>query len=283
METIDNGLFAPTSILNEARRHLLEELSTEWKSQKQQELFQCLEELIQPPADPTAQEHWSVKLRDLSLLDKLTEDELQQIDEIILESTEPVSRDDIRIAIPVIQRNGIKTEPVSRMEVANVGALKEFQSLEDLTADWQLYTLNTEAAEQWKELGIKQNVLSPEDTGDNLIALLNILGDRAIVPVYQHTPLMISATPPDTSNHLSDRRQKPMQVETNGDQYVLIYEDPFCLTDHLPALRSAGARRFRIDLSYGVSDAEQAAEIIRTVRAGLPISGSYDGNFDRAL
>jgi putative protease len=291
----DNGYFAPASILNEARRQLLDKLSTALAEQKQLAHFERLEALIQTPAEPNTEERWSIRLRDLSLLDELSEEELSGL-EVVLENADAKPNDDSeagsivykkRIAIPVIQRGEDYASRITNyetsVEVANVGALQAFRACTDLTADWPLYTLNSEAADQWRELGIQQNVLSPEDTGDNLKTLLSLLGDRAIVPVYQHTPLMISATKPDAGDTLTDRKKKPMRIERNGGQYILIYEAPFALIEHLDELRTAGARNFRIDLSYGVDGAAHAAEIIRSAMAGRPVAGSYDGNYPRTL
>ncbi|WP_372798865.1 hypothetical protein, partial [Pontiella sp.] len=191
-----------------------------------------------------------------------------------------------RIAVPVIQRGEPADgwgQPCLPVEVANVGALNAFRNGESLTADWPLYTLNSEAAEQWADLGISQMVLSPEDTGDNLKALLAVLGDRAVVPVYQHTPLMISATKPQADGPLIDRKKQATKIEKSGDQFVLIFEAPFSLVDHLEELRAAGARHFRIDLTYGVDNAEDAAGIIRNTMKGLPMPGSYDGNYRKTL
>ena len=285
----DNGLFVPASILNEARRSLLGKLSTEWMNQKQKNQFQRLEKLVQPPAEPKEKESWSIKLRNLSLLNELTDEELKQIDEIVLEGGAPAEpQAPVRIAVPVIQRTSdfqisdFKF-PCSKFEVSNVGALKACEGHSNITADWPLYTLNSEASNYWKELGIEQCVLSPEDTGDNLKALISLMGDRAIVPVYQHTPLMISVNKPDGGDTLVDRQKRTMQIEKNGDQYVLMFEEPFSLIKHLGELRSAGARNFRIDLTYGIRDAQHAAEVIRSALAGLSFPESYDGNYGRTL
>lgn len=290
LEIHHNNLFVPASVMNEARRTLLEKLSGKFAEQKQLEHFQRLEKLVLPPAEPENEERWSVKVRNLGLLDELNDEEIGKI-EVVLEDRSPsahrqtASASPNRIAIPVIQRDpeSCNPHPVSPIEVANIGALHNFKNSPDLTADWSLYSLNTEATEQWKELGIHQMVLSPEDTGDNLKALLAILGDRAIVPVYQHTPLMISATRPESGDQLSDRKKKPMKIEKSGDQFVLIFEEPFSLAEHLDELREAGARNFRIDLSYGVEDAGEVATIIRKTMKGLPMVGSYDGNYRRTL
>ena len=295
LEVEDNGRFVPASILNEGRRQLLGQLSANLEQQKQAEHFQRLEEIVLPPAEPAKEERWSVKVRDFSLLDKLSEEELERI-EIVDEASSFVEHAQPdngagcsvyhrRVAIPVIQRNpeSCIPEPASPYEVANVGALHEFNGSSNLTADWQLYTLNSEASELWKELGISQMVLSPEDTGDNLKALLAVLGERAIVPVYQHTPLMISAARPESGEQISDRKNKSMKIEKNGEQFVLIFEEPFSLVEHLDELREAGARNFRVDLTYGVEDADAAATIIRKSMKGLPLAGSYDGNYRRTL
>ncbi|MBN2161765.1 MAG: DUF3656 domain-containing protein, partial [Pontiellaceae bacterium] len=274
----DNGLFAPASVMNEARRQLLEKMSESLSATKQQDHFRRMEDLVRIPVEPDGKEHWSIKLRDRSLLNDLTGEELSRIEVV----------DDI----PVIQRgrnNGPKPaateidDSTRPLEVANVGALHSFRKCTNLTADWPLYTLNSEAAAQWQELGIQQMVLSPEDTGDNMKALLRLLGDRAIVPIYQHTPLMISATRPESGDALSDRHSKPMRIEKSGDQFVLIYEEPFCLIRHINELKAAGARRFRIDLTYGIHDAAQAAGIIRNLFAGNNISDSHNGNYARTL
>ncbi len=319
LEIADNGLFVPASILNEARRTLLEKLSAEYRAKKQLQHFSRLEQLALSFVDATPasrytrhdsvrtkrdegvastllKEHWSIKLRDPALLDELTEEELARIDEIILEGealSEPnfesmaptKRRPPIRYALPVIRRNPASRilHPVSHVEIANIGALKTAEGSTDISADWPLYTLNSEAAQQWAALGIQKLVLSPEDTGDNLKALIQLLGDRAIVPVYQHTPLMISANRPDSGDTLSDRKNQTLRIEKNGDLFVLFFEAPFSLVEHLSELRAAGARSFRIDLTYGVADASTAAEIIRRIFSGQEIPGSYDGNFSRAI
>ncbi|MBN2685952.1 MAG: U32 family peptidase [Pontiellaceae bacterium] len=302
LEINDNGLFAPASLLNDARRQLLEKLSAAFAEHKTAAHAERLLDLVPAPPSSSDEERWSAKLRDLSLLDQLTDDELAQLDEIVLETNtvdeascfvmSPQPKDDNeagcfvyskRLAIPVIQRNNNFQVSGFKFQVSNVGALYAFREAADLTVDWPLYTLNSEAAAQWSALGIQQNVLSPEDTGDNLKALIGLLGDRAIVPVYQHTPLMISATRPDCGETLTDRDKRSMRIEQNGDQYILIDEAPFSLIEHLDELRAAGARNFRIDLTYGVHTPAAAARILRSAFTGQSITGSYDGNYRRTL
>ena len=157
------------------------------------------------------------------------------------------------------------------------------QGKEDITADWPLYTLNTQAALQWSEQGVQQFVLSPEDDAKNLFALIEQLGDAAVVPVYQHTPLMISATRPAADgSELTDSSQRKFRVEQTGRQFVFLNETPFSLTGHLDELKAKGARRFRIDLSYGIDSPQQAADLVRLITSGSSVPG-YTGNFTRGL
>ena len=290
LEIIDNGLFAPASILNEARRQLLEKLSAALAEQKTAAHAERLMELVVSPSPPSNVEQWSIKLRDRALLNELTEEELSRfeiIDDIPVIQRKSLITPHDSLVTPhdslVTPHDSLVTPHSSPIEVANVGALYPFRDAAKLTADWPLYTLNSEAAAQWQELGIQQMVLSPEDTGENMKALLGILGDRAIVPVYQHTPLMISATRPESGDTLHLCREQPMHIEKEGDQFVLIHEAPFSLVDHLDELRAAGARNFRIDLTYGVHSSAEAAKVIRKALCREPIANSYDGNFSRTL
>jgi putative protease len=188
-----------------------------------------------------------------------------------------------RLSVPLDQNERDARSTFQKWEAANVGGLNLLQGKDDVTADWPLYTLNTQAALQWREQGIRQFVLSPEDDAENIFSLIEQLGDAAVVPVYQHTPLMISATRPAADGaELTDRSRRTFSVESNGRQFVLVNETPFSLTDHLDELKAKGARRFRIDLSYGIRSPDEAADIVRRITSGSAVPG-HTGNFDRGL
>lgn len=296
------AVFAPASVLNEARRQVIEELTVEWNSadhgtklsatltEDERAVFADSHEPIEPI--------WSVKSKRVELLEPLRE-----VDEFVLEidparaeeierALEIIPAEKLRLALPVIInesdadafRELIASLPEhQKWEAANVGGLHLLKGKTDLTADWSLYTLNTQAALHWKEQGINQFVLSPEDDAQNYCALVGQLGSSAILPIYQHTPLMISATAPVTaSNTITDRSQRTFQIEKCGTQSVISNTDPFALVDQLDELQSLGARQFRIDLCYGIESADQAAEIVKDIRAGQPVEG-HAGNFNRAL
>jgi putative protease len=293
------AVFIPVSVLNDARRRLIEQFSNDWKGFRQK--FQTLESF--PVASVPRKDFWSVKSRIFQCL--------ENVDEFVLE-IDPVRPEEIgkarsfyaeklRLALSVIIRDDdsaafgelIASLPdCQKWEAANVGGLNLLRRVRapclqgseyDITADWPLYTLNTQAALQWRGQGLQQFVLSPEDDAENLFALIGQLGGTAIVPVYQHTPLMISATRPAADGaELTDRSRRAFRVEQAGRQFVLLDEMPFSLTGHLDDLRAKGARCFRIDLSYGMTSPAEAAEIVRRIVSGATVSG-HTGNFGRGL
>ncbi|MCF7849678.1 MAG: U32 family peptidase [Kiritimatiellales bacterium] len=284
-------VFVPASVLNEARRRLIENFSKVWNASQQD--FQCLE--VFPTASPPEEVFWSVKTRIFQ--------PLENIDELVLE-VDPSKPDEIeqaraalppeklRLALPVIIRDEdtaafrelIDSLPdEQKWEASNIGGLHLLQGKEDITADWPLYTLNTQAALKWREQGIRQFVLSPEDDAQNLYALIEQLGDAAIVPVYQHTPLMISATRPAANrDELTDRSRRAFRIEKNGRQFVVVGETPFSLANQLEELKANGERHFRIDLCYGIDTTQQAADIVHSITTDHATDG-HPGNFARKL
>jgi putative protease len=312
--TLEGSVFVPVSVLNDARRRLIKQFSNAWRNVDEASSLgpaagsrfhhnaQTLEKF---PADPMAHVIlWSVKARVFQAL--------EDIDEFVLEidpaRPEEIGKalafygDRLRLALPVIirdeeveayrklisqSRSSVPLDQNERdarstflkWEAANVGGLNLLQGKTDINADWPLYTLNTQAALQWREQGIGQFVLSPEDDAENLFALIEQLGGAAVVPVYQHTPLMISATRPAAAgDELTDRSRRAFHVEQTGREFVLFDETPFSLTGHLDELKAKGARRFRIDLSYG----ETSPELVQRILSGNSVPG-HTGNFDCGL
>lgn len=284
------AVFAPASVLNEARRNLIDNFTEKWQFNRaalpQPEAF---------PAEPLSDElRWSAKARRCLALENIDEfvlevdpDRPQEI-----ESALATYKEKLRLALPVIIRDEDlvrfkelidRFAGVEKWEAANIGGLQLLKGKADITGDWPLYTLNSQAALAWREQGIRHGVLSPEDDAQNLFELIRQLGPAAIVPVYQHTPLMISATKPEAvSSELSDRSQREFQLETNGHEFVLINKTPFSLAEHLDDLSAFGARQFRIDLSYGVKTDEKAQDLVRRIIARESVPGD-SLNFSRGL
>lgn len=291
------AVFIPVSTLNDARRRLIGDFSEQWRQ------LRCGTEFFFEPWEKTggAGFFWSVKSRVFQPFETIDEFVLE-IDPARSEEVEKAQAfyaDRLRLALPVIlrdkdaeayqrwisqrknERDARSTFP--KWEAANVGGLHLLRGMQDITADWPLYTLNTQAALEWKDQGVQRFVLSPEDDAQNLYALIEELGDAAVIPVYQHTPLMISATNPAADEgRLTDRSRRNFRVEQNGWQFVLVNETPFSLADHLDELKTKGACSFRMDLSYGIYAPDEASDLVRCMITGQPVPG-HSGNFLRGL
>ena len=303
--TIEGSVFVPVSVLNDARRRLISDFSELWKQNPPRPAgTPPAEGILNVPlhgrggrrevTDGEGRICWSVKSRVFQALEHIGEFVLE-IDPSRPEEIEKAHAfyaDNLRLALPVIIRGAeaaafresIASLPdQQKWEASNVGGLNLLQGKPDITADWPLYTMNSQAALQWREQGVGQFVLSPEDGEDNWFGLIEQLGDAAVVPVYQHTPLMISATKPAASgDELIDRSRRAFRVEQSGQEFVVTNETPFSLTGHLDELKAKGARRFRIDLSYGIRSPEESADVVRRIISGLEVSG-HTGNFNRGL
>jgi putative protease len=309
------AVFIPVSMLNDARRRLIDQFSNLWNSVDEASSLGpaagCrFHHLGAFPCTPATQAvFWSVKSRIFQPLESIDEFVLE-IDpsrpEEIKKALAALPPEKLRLALPVIireedvvacrelisqcrlsvpldQNERDARSTFQKWEAANVGGLNLLQGKEDIAADWPLYTLNTQAALQWREQGVQQFVLSPEDDAKNLFALIEQLGGAAVVPVYQHTPLMISATHPAADgSELTDSSQRKFRVEQTGRQFAFLNETPFSLTGHLNELKAKGARRFRIDLSYGIDSPAEAADIVRSITSGSSVPG-HAGNFSRGL
>jgi putative protease len=303
--TIEGSVFVPVSVLNDARRRLISDFSELWKQNPPRPAgTPPAEGILNVPlhgrggrrevTDGEGRICWSVKSRVFQALEHIGEFVLEidpsRPEEI--EKAQAFYADKLRLALPVIIREdeaaafreSIAALPDQRKwEAANVGGLNLLQGKPDITADWPLYTMNSQAALQWRDQGVGQFVLSPEDDTENLYALIEQLGDAAIVPVYQYTPLMISATKPAASgDELIDRSRRAFRVEQSGREFVVTNETPFSLAGHLNELKAKGASRFRMDFSYGIDSAAEAAEIVQQIISGVAVSG-HTGNFSRGL
>lgn len=311
--TLDgSSVFIPVSILNDARRRLMEEFSGQWRFSRRDSGWRDACDTYRRRSGGLESVVWSVKARIFYPLEHISEFVLEidpaRTDEIKKAQTFYAGK--LRLALPVIIRDGetaafrelmAALPDQQKWEASNVGGLQLLRRVGspglqndqyDITADWPLYTLNTQAALQWRDQGVQQIVLSPEDDAENLYWLIRQLGDAAVVPAYQHTPLMISATrpavdcrPDDLSRRvleLTDRSKRKFRTERSGRQFVLVNTEPFSLAGRLDELKAEGARCFRIDLSYGIDFPSEAADIVNRIISGAAVAG-HTGNFDRNL
>lgn len=292
-------LFVPASIWNEARRQLVAALDTARDAARAAALRDRPAESADGAPGGTAGETWSLRLDDAPRGWGDDADELV----LPLAAGRPDTR--VRSALPVILRG--PQVAALRAAVADalaggqrrweVGSLAGWTLLReqaraagladadlDVTADWSLYTLNGRAHAATRELGLRRAVSSPEEDRTNLEARLAADGRGIEVLALQFTPLFISETAPALAGQrLKGRRgERYAELEQDG-LHVLVSERPYSLIGQLDALRAAGARHFRVDLTRAAAASADPRALWEAARVGREPAGAHPGNFHRGL
>ena len=94
--------------------------------------------------------------------------------------------------------------------------------VEDITADWTLFALNSQALRELADMGVRRFVASPENGRENLHALAESGFDVEVLS-QQSTPLFISLTRPCTQDPSCLTGQK-------GDSFTAFLRDGLWIT-----------------------------------------------------
>ncbi|NMA45704.1 MAG: U32 family peptidase [Lentisphaerae bacterium] len=328
------GLFVPTSLLNELRRRAAQDV----QDALDKDLGELTSKVIaaidawQPPkATASATPAWAIKIDRVFYLNLFSDKELARLDEVIFAiGRTPVNeipdaltelerllggRNRIRLALPAISRDNGSTNWAAlianlfrsgwrRWELSNLGAWQLFSEAGasprnlNLTADWPMLVCNHLAAKTLLDMNVQRVTLSPEDRWDNWLALLKKLGVCVDVPVYQDTPLALSATcimnslkgfcPGKkhcdfTTLTLSSRRDERLVAINDHCQSVIISERPLDLSGHLHELRRHGAGRFRADFLWRDYAPTTVHDIWRKLQLDEADSSAWTANLFRDI
>ncbi len=280
---------------------------------------------------------WSLKVDRISLLDAMRADELRDMEEIVIDIgrdglddferglarlAADAGRDKIRLALPVLTRQWESDELNRKVasllgggwqkwEASNLSAWKflerEGVSLSrmeerprlDLSADWPLYVMNRAAALQLLDMGVTRFTLSPEDGLRNMRVLLGEFGAKAVVIIYQDTPLLISESCPRANlsvgkcrgigrcgfegmELLSDFDQR-LETAIRNCRVTITACAPYCLASRLTELGEAGAESLRADFIIHDYTPSEVRRIWQELRAGKAPSDAGVGNCDRGI
>ncbi len=221
-------LFIPVSQLNTLRRDLAAALEQQLAAAREHHVEQAISSLshLQPTAfspPPSAGTSPFLLKTDQpsALLAAFPDGAIPRVTELIIELGRE-SVDDIaaalarlpsglsvRLALPVITRARDRDKLAAqvrrffeaghrRWEGANPSAL-EFIPADpalDLSADWPLYSLNSDAVAEWNRLGFSRFTAAPEDTPDNIAVLARRFPRALVWPVHRDPPLFISESCP---------------------------------------------------------------------------------------
>ena len=208
--TVDDpeSLFVPASVLNDLRRELvarLDETTRKRREEKVADVVRVLRDrLAVRPVEGESSVRRTVKIR---LGQKVPKGEWDEVVVAIGHTGEiPEFDDAVRLALPVFTKEGdfnrlrgrVKTllrAGYRKWEAADLAGVRMLRALgvEDLTADWTLYTFNGLSAEALAALGVRRCVLSPEDDPSQETMAFPIPAEHL---VQQSTPLFISVTKP---------------------------------------------------------------------------------------
>lgn len=296
--TVENtqGLFVPVSVLNELRRGLYEKIVIEDK--------QC-----SLPETGTAAvkkgPKWIVKTDKVETLRDINLEEAGEIIFLLSEDTSPEQlagfpKNKLRLALPTVCRRPIKFLPVigaflragyKKWEIGNYWGREVLpENGIDLSFDYPLYVMNTQAAEMAKDMGVSRVTLSPEDVQSNLKKLAEMSSVPVVFPVYTDVPLFISA---DCIRTIScadcPRGEKWLDLTRDGKKYKALSRDcQIMLFDARPLCFAAEASEikadaYRIDFCYKFYTPCQAAKIWRQIRSFTEVDNCCKANIGKSI
>jgi hypothetical protein len=168
----------------------------------------------------------------------------------------------------------------------------------DLATDWSVYVTNRLSAQQVLRMGATRFTLSPEDGLENIWSLLAEFGARAVVVVYQDTPLFVAESCAYANliggcpGKANCRFESMQMVSSHGEKVtaldyhcrtIVLNQGPFCLSGRLDELARANAVSLRADFVYRPYEPAVVRDRWRVVRAGRPVKGGHAANFDRGI
>ncbi len=333
LEWRNAGLFVPISQLNALRRSLCEAAEAAIERARATRIRK-IEQVVcgVPDPAPSTAFRWSLKVDRLSFLDQLEPCDWEDIDELIVDIArdpgnvleaklagwrERLGPERIRLALPALTRKWeekpivhkierLRAAGYGRWEAANLSAwsflgldpLAPDRAACDLATDWSVYVLNRLAAEQLTRMGVSRFALSPEDGLANMRPLLAEYGPRAVVIVYQDTPLFLAESCAYANliggcpGKANCRFESMEMVSSFGERVtaldyhcrtIVINDGAFCLSEHLDELARAHAISLRADFVYRAYDARTVRDRWRLVRAGRAIPGGHAANIGRGV
>lgn len=268
------GLFAPPSLLNAARRAWAEQAGKPTSRPTPPPPLAAAVRTVHTAATPT----YSVKVATCQSPAVLGEEMPR---EVILPLTPDTSaaevdawlgavpREHLRLALPVALRDediGAMAALVGRLadrgfrrfECADLTSWQLLRDLQpacdafEISADWTWYAANAEAVRLQEGCGIAFGVTGPEANLPNLLTLPEEPPREVLVAGF--VPLFIAETPPllphPDGARLSDRNEEPLRVVRLGRRWVTFSERPWSAIDYLPELARNGFGRLRVDLSW---------------------------------
>ena len=248
------GLFVPASVMNELRRELVSRLDGVRERRKYEKIAAVRESLEEDRSEAAVPDPMRVvKIR---LGQSVPPGEWDEVVVAIGHSGEvPEFGDEVRLALPVFTKEmdcsrfrarvkNLVHSGYAKWEAADLAGVRMLKSLgvEDITADWTLYSFNSQSVRALSELGVKRCVFSPEGDPRDVPPQCPIPVERI---VQQSTPLFISVTKPavDDPSRL---------IDAKGGEFASFELDGLWITTRMVprTFPAPSGGMVRIDLSW---------------------------------
>jgi collagenase-like PrtC family protease len=193
--------------------------------------------------------------------------------------------DEYRRAVGMLAGQGF-----NKFRLNNLGHIPLFAGLSGLTlrGGFRCYTLNSQAALAWQELGLAELTADLEDDRKNLQELFRraeYLPPLAVT-VYSPLPVMLSRIPVRGVRPGSVLRAEGGEgyrvFQHHGLTEVLAEQD-FSLLGHLAELKSMGCGRLIADLSYCGAMSAKGRQVLAALDADQPLPEITGFNYQRGL
>lgn len=195
----------------------------------------------------------------------------------------------------------------SAFEIGNIGAkalLSNFTGPRDdldISSDFTLYVLNSEAAVAAEELGVKTAALSIEDDRSSLEAKLEHWPKGSLKPqviLYKDTPLFIAEACSLTALHggcptAAVCGYRTLEIENDeGERFFVAHEScksivfgakAFSLSQHRRELAAFGVEDFRVDFLTREYSKEQLIAVLKQIASVETIRETHSANYERSL
>lgn len=193
-------------------------------------------------------------------------------------------------------------------EIGNIGARKLLETFAadklkdfDLSSDFTLYVLNTEAAVAARDLDLRTLALSIEDDRSSIKEKLENWPEAGLKPqviLYKDTPLFIAEACSLTALHggcptAAVCGYRTLEIENDeGERFFVAHEScksivygakAFSLSQHRRELAAFGVEDFRIDFLTREYTSEHVQSVLRQINKAETIAETHTANYERSL
>ncbi len=189
-----------------------------------------------------------------------------------------------RRAIQMLHASGYR-----RFRINNLGHLPLFAGLSDviLLGGFRCYTLNSQAALAWQELGLAELTLSLEDEQKNISDLYHRpLTVPLAVTVYSAVTLLLSRIPLKglrSGNVLHSDKEEEYRVITDSGLTEVMSGQDFSLVGRLRELREMGCARISVDLSHCGAVSAKGRQVLAALASDQPLPDTFTFNYLQGL